>query len=313
MVKSSFQRLPDKTSFHHHQLCSDEKQSKAERKKEEKRTKRMEKEYRRRKNKRARCEIKKCRRLFSEEEKADPPRLQSTGGQLSRAPKLQYTISVEFAAVGTKISFWTEQGEWSGSKGKNEWRRKKQGSGSKQGEKGQDRMLWLERRRRRIEELEARRKRARRNGLARKEKKKNRRTRSKEKKGKTEWSGSKDEEEWRRKKHGSKQVSQTIYKHWKTTYKSVKNKKFGSTIAFVRAWKNIAERGGRSKREKEGGGRNKEGGENKEKKDLASFLGEKDEKGYPEEGGGRSKAGGDNKEKKLLWEKKMKKETDEKD
>nr|BDT63427.1 MAG: wsv427-like protein [Sesarmops intermedium nimavirus]GBG35592.1 wsv427-like protein [Sesarmops intermedium nimavirus] len=37
-------------------------------------------------------------------------------------------------------------------------------------------------------------------------------------------------------------VSQAIYKHWKTTYKSVKNKKFGSTIAFVRAWKNIAER-----------------------------------------------------------------------
>lgn len=39
-------------------------------------------------------------------------------------------------------------------------------------------------------------------------------------------------------------VSRTIYKHWTTTYKSVKanNKKFGSIIAFVHAWKKIAER-----------------------------------------------------------------------
>lgn len=39
-------------------------------------------------------------------------------------------------------------------------------------------------------------------------------------------------------------VSRAIYKHWTTTYKSVKNNnnKYGSTIAFVHAWKKIAER-----------------------------------------------------------------------
>nr|AKS10611.1 wsv427-like protein [Metopaulias depressus WSSV-like virus] len=40
-------------------------------------------------------------------------------------------------------------------------------------------------------------------------------------------------------------VSHAIYKHWTMTYKSVKtnnNKKFGSTIALVHAWKKIAER-----------------------------------------------------------------------
>ena len=43
-------------------------------------------------------------------------------------------------------------------------------------------------------------------------------------------------------------LSRTIYKHWITAYKNSRikanenNKKFGSTIAFVRAWKNIAEK-----------------------------------------------------------------------
>ena len=37
-------------------------------------------------------------------------------------------------------------------------------------------------------------------------------------------------------------VSRAIYKHWTMAYESKKHKKFGSTIAFVQAWKKIAER-----------------------------------------------------------------------
>nr|BDT63467.1 MAG: hypothetical protein [Sesarmops intermedium nimavirus] len=153
MVKSSFQRrLPDKTSFqvvHHYQLCGDEKQSKAERKREEKRTKRMEKKYRRRKKKRANqprewrrntggarknepvAKLNKCRRLFSEE---DPPRLQSTGGQLSRAPKHDGVGDEDFVLHRARRMVWLER------------RRRME---------REEARVWLEARRKRKEEEEA--------------------------------------------------------------------------------------------------------------------------------------------------------------